>query len=113
MTTTTATFIHQGDAIDHVPATDLEAGAVVVQGALVGITTRSIPAGHLGALQLRGVFDVLRVTGGVIDVGSRLYWDEATMRVAAYDDSGANAYLGKAVRESGDTDATVRVRLEQ
>lgn len=108
-----ATFIHQGDAIDHVPATELDAGAVVVQGALVGITTRSIPAGHLGALQLRGVFDLPRVTGGVIGVGFRLYWDEANQRATTDDDSGANAYLGKAVRESGDTDTTVRVRLDQ
>ena len=109
----TATFIHQGDAIDHVPATDLDAGAVVVQDAIVGITTRSIPAGHLGALQLRGVFDLPRAAVGPLGVGVRVYWDQSAQQTTTDDAAGANAYLGKTVRESGDTDPTVRIRLEQ
>jgi predicted RecA/RadA family phage recombinase len=109
----TATFIHQGDAIDHVPATDLAAGAVVAQADLVGVATRSIPAGHLGALQLRGVFDFPRLSGGVIGVGFRLYWDDTAQVATTNDGSGANPYLGKAVREADDLDTIVRIRLEQ
>lgn len=109
----TAIYIHQGETIDYVATTDLDAGAVVVQGALVGITVLSIPAGHIGLLQLRGVFDVPRVTGGVISAGIRLFWDESKQRATIDDNSGANAYLGKAVFESGDTEATVLVLLDQ
>ncbi len=109
----TATFIHRGDAIDHVPPTDLPAGSVVVQASLVGVATHPIPAGHLGALQLTGVFDVPRTPGGVMGVGFRLYWDAASQMATIDDASGANSYLGRVVRESGDGDATVRIRLEQ
>jgi predicted RecA/RadA family phage recombinase len=107
----TATFIHQGDAIDHLPATDLDAGAVVVLTDLVGITTRSIPAGHLGALQLRGVFDLPKATGGgkAIAAGKKVYW-HPTNEVATTAANGA-VFLGNCVRDAGDNDATVRVRL--
>lgn len=108
-----ATFIHRGDAIEHVPAADLPAGSVVVLGALVGVAVQTIPTGHLGALQLTGVFELPRLVGGVIAVGTRLFWDAANQRATTDEAAGANAYLGKAVAESGDTAPTIRVRLEQ
>jgi len=106
----TATFIHQGDAIDHVPATDLPAGAVVVLTDLIGITTRPIPAGHLGALQLVGVFDVPKEAGLVLGVGAPAYWHAGSQEARATDDDGA-LFLGHVVAAAADTDATVRVRL--
>jgi len=44
----TATFIHDGNAIDYTPGSDVSAGDVVVQGELVGVTKRDIPANTLG-----------------------------------------------------------------
>ena len=107
----TATFIHQGDAIDHVPTTDLEAGSVVVLNDLVGITTRSIPAGHLGALQLRGVFDMPKRVGKdhVIATGKKVYWNP---NQSVVQDAPANSvFVGYAVRDAAGGDPTVRVRL--
>ena len=45
-----ATFIQQGAAVDYTPIADTDAGTVVVQGDLVGITKRDITAFSLAFL---------------------------------------------------------------
>jgi predicted RecA/RadA family phage recombinase len=92
----TAKFIHDGDSIDYTPATDVAAGDVVVQGDLVGIAKRDIPAGALGALAVTGVFDMPKLAnaGVTIAAGAKVYWAESPKVVMH--DSGAGPYLGKA-----------------
>ena len=111
----TAQFVHDGDSIDYTPGADTSAGAVVVQGDLVGITKLAIAAGTLGALAVTGVYDLPKATGAgtAIGAGVKLYWDEAEQVAKADDETGANKYLGKSVLAAGDDDASVRVRLEQ
>ena len=106
-----ATFIHQGQAIDHVPEHDLDAGDVVVQGRLVGITTREVPAGHMGALQLRGVFDVACDPLCGWSVGNKVWWsmrDRCAVSTERTDDY--NVYMGLAIRDHKPGQAT-SVRL--
>lgn len=110
-----AMFIHEGASIDYTPGTDTAAGAVVVQGELVGVAVRAIPADTLGALSVEGVFDFPKATGGgtAITAGAQLYWD-ATGEVATTSDGiGANKAIGKATLAAADADATVRARLSQ
>ena len=111
----TARFIHDGNAIDHTPGSDLAAGSVVVQGELIGITKRDIATGGLGTLELTGVFDLPKATGvgEAIAVGVEVYWDVAEQVAKTNDESGANKSLGKTVVAAGDDDETVRVRLSQ
>jgi predicted RecA/RadA family phage recombinase len=106
-----ATFIHRGDAINHIPTTDLPMGAVVVQGSLVGIANRPIPAGSLGSLTLEGVFDVPVTPGTTAAVGAPLYWDPATQIATSNAGSGANPPLGVVVQAIAATDTLARVRL--
>ena len=108
-----ARFIHLGDAIDHTPSEDVEAGDVVVQGDLVGIARLKIAAGKLGALAVRGVFDVTKATGSDtdIDAGANVYWDTSNQRSTKT--SSGNTLMGKAVAAAGDNDELVRVRLSQ
>ena len=109
------TFIHDGQAIDYTPAADVAAGDVVVQGELVGVAKTPIAANTAGSLAVVGVFDFPKTTGvgTAIAAGSKVYWD-ATNGVATTDDAlGANKLIGKTVRDAGDNDATVRVRLSQ
>ncbi len=111
----TAVYVHEGDSIDHTPAADVAAGDVVVQGELVGVAKTPIAANTAGSLAVVGVFDFPKTTGvgTAIAAGSKVYWD-ATNGVATADDGlGANKLLGKTVRDAGDNDATVRVRLSQ
>ena len=111
----TAQFIHDGNNIDYTPGADVSAGDVVVQSDLVGIAKLDIASGTLGALSVTGVFDLPKTAGvgEAIAAGAKVYWDVADAVAKTDSESGANAYLGKTVAAAGDTDATVRVRLEQ
>jgi predicted RecA/RadA family phage recombinase len=108
-----ATFIHDGNAIDYTPASDVAAGAVVVQSDLVGIAKRAIPVNTLGALHVTGVFDLPKTVGDDIDAGITLYWDETNQVVSKTDGSGTHKAIGKTVQYADDIATHVRVRLSQ
>jgi len=104
----TTIFIHDGDAIDITPSTDIAAGEVVVQGDLVCVSKRDIPANTLGAVATRGVFDFPK-GAGAIAAGAVAHWD-ATNGVATTTASG-NKRIGKAVLAAAAGDETVRALL--
>lgn len=106
-----ATFVHQGDCIDHTPAGDLATGEVVVQGDLVGIARTALAAGTLGSLAVAGVFDFAKAGGVAFTVGQVLYWDDAANVVTTT--SAGNKQLGKVVRAAASADVSVRLRLSQ
>lgn len=108
-----AKFIHDGDSIDYTPGVAVQAGDVVIQGDLIGIAKRDIAANTLGAIAVKGVFDVPKATGAGtgIGVGITVYWATGTQTATAT--SSGNKLLGKVVRGSADADAFVRVRLFQ
>ena len=110
-----ANFILQGAAIDYTPGSDVAAGDVVVQGDLIGIAKRPIPANELGALSIEGVFDLPKATGvgTAIAAGAIVYWDVGDSEAKEDSETGANKQLGKTVAAAGDNDTTVRVRLSQ
>jgi len=109
-----ARFVHDGNAVDYTPASDVAAGDVIQQEDLIAVAKRDIPAGTLGALHPTGVFDIPKNTGAGEDIpaGLLLYWDD-TNKVAAKPPASGNKILGKAVVAAADTDETVRVRLLQ
>ena len=111
----TATFIHDGKAIDYTPGAAVSAGDVVVQGELVGVAKVPIAANALGALAVTGVFDLPKATGvgTAITVGANVYWDVADTEAKEDSESGANKLIGKTVKAAADDDATVRVCLSQ
>ncbi len=73
-----ATYIHDGDAVDHIPATDLPCGAVVVLGQMVGIAHRPIPANALGSLAIEGVWDLPISPTLVFPAWSPVWWNPAS-----------------------------------
>lgn len=106
-----ATFVQDGRTIDHTPGSDVAAGAVVVQGELVGVAKVPIPANTLGALAVEGVFDFAKEPGLAIAAGANCYWkaaDEVVNTTAT-----GNKLVGKAIRAAAAGDATVRVRMSQ
>ena len=111
----TAQFVHDGKSIDYTPGSDVTAGDVVVQEDLVGVAKLDIASGALGALAVTGVFDFPKTAGqgSGIAAGAKVYWDVADGVAKTDDEAGANKYLGKVIAAAGDTDTTVRVRLEQ
>jgi predicted RecA/RadA family phage recombinase len=108
-----AKFIHDGNSIDYTPGSAVTAGAVVVQGELIGVAKVDIPANTLGALAVVGVFDFPKATGAgtAIAVGANCYWHTDTQQ--ANTTASGGKLIGKGVRAAADADATVRVRLAQ
>ena len=107
----TAIYIQDGDAIDHLPAAALPAGSVVVQGRLVGITPRPIPAGSIGALLVEGVFDLPIAPGVAAGIGDQVFWNPAT-GLATLDGTVVGvSYCGVAVLPISATDAAIRVLI--
>ncbi len=110
---TMATYVQDCDSVDYTPSQDVAAGSVVLQGDLIGVANRPIPANTLGALIVCGAFDVAKATGGGtgIAVGTTVYWDN-TNKVATAT-AGGNKLMGKVIKAAADADATVRVRFFQ
>ena len=108
-----ATFIHDGSSIDYTPGSAVTAGAVVVQGELVGVAKVPIPANTLGALAVEGVFDFPKATGGgtAITAGANCYWNAGAQQATTT--ATGNKLIGKCVRAAADADTTVRIRLMQ
>lgn len=107
-----ATFVQNGDFIDHVPAVDIPQGAIVVIGGLIGIAHRAIPAGTLGSIALTGVFEVPIAAGAVANAGDPVLYDPAVSQVVI----GGGAppglpRLGLLVRPLIATDTALRVLL--
>ncbi len=110
--TKTATFIHDGDAIDYTPTEDVVSKQIVVINDMIGVAYGPIAADKKGSLRTKGVYDFPQDTG-VIAAGTDIFWDESQGVATTDDDSGVNLWLGKSVPPaavSGDT--TVRVMLE-
>ena len=111
----TATFVHDGNAIDYTPGADVAAGDVVVQGELLGVARTPIASGVLGSLAVGGVFDFPKATGvgSAIGAGANVYWDVADVEAKEDAEAGANKLIGNTVAAATDDDETVRVRLSQ
>lgn len=105
-----ATYVHQGDRIDHTPSVALAAGQVVDLGVMVGVATEPIAAGEPGSLAIEGVFDFAKASALVVAVGDILYWDEATNQATKTQADG-EAVIGRAMRAAVDGDTAVRVKL--
>ena len=108
-------FVCEGNALDYTPSSDVAAGDVVVQADLIGVAKTPIPANTPGSLAISGVFDFPKATGTDtgIAAGANVYWDAADKQAKTDDESGGNKLLGKTIQSAADSDATVRVRLNQ
>ena len=111
----TATYIHEGLAIDYTPGADVSAGDVIVQNDLVGVTKRDIPANTLGSLSLAGVFDFPKATGGgsAIGVGLDVYWDEGNSEATTDSAAGVNKKIGRSIAAADDDATAARIRVGQ
>lgn len=98
-----------GESIDHTPSSDVAAGDIVVRGNLVCVAKLDIPAGELGAVATRGLFEAVKDDSDLAD-GDPVYWDDdgdpvggtaGTGAFSGSDDSGANKFAGYAVGAAG------------
>lgn len=107
-------YVSSGDIVEYTnpsSTTAIDAGAGVLQGQLFGIAAEAIPALRLGALIVRGIFDIPKSTAAstAITAGANVYWDNTNKLATAT--VGTNVLIGKCVKAAVDGDATVRVLI--
>lgn len=71
-----AIYKQRGDAVDYTPSSAVTGGDVVVLDGRIGIARQDIAADKAGSLAVRGVFEIVKVTGAFND-GAVLYRDAA------------------------------------
>lgn len=108
-----------GQYIDYTPGSAVAAGAVVVQGTLVGIATEAIAANVKGALCVFCQADVPKDTSNLSAVGTAIYWDADGDPYGGDSGSGAftstatgNTFAGWCLATAGATTGTVRALIQ-
>ena len=101
-----ANYVQRGEYIDIVPESKVNAGDVVVQGDLVGISKLDIEAGKLGAIATTGVYDVEK-GNEAFAAGAKAYWDGGKATATAE----GNTRIGLAVQAAAASSPTVRILL--
>lgn len=104
-----ALFIHDGDAIDYRPTTNVAAGDVVVINDLVGVAKRDIPANTLGALAVTGVFEFGLEEPDGVAMGETVYWNSHDGWVMNDSDGGAALRIGVAVSPPYTKNSSTRI----
>jgi predicted RecA/RadA family phage recombinase len=112
-----ATYVQSGQVVDYTATADVSAGAVVVQGYMVGVANSAIASNELGSLTVQGVFDVVQKAEAITN-GVAVYWDAtgnpyggtAGTGAATRSPSGAT-FMGFALKTTTAVDATVRIAL--
>jgi len=94
-----ADFIAEGNDIAYTPGANVAQGAVVVQADLVGVAKRAIAANTLGALSVRGVFNIDKLSTDVVTAGAILYWDVANSRATIT--ASTHKVFGRAIAAAG------------
>lgn len=101
-----ATYVQRGEYIDIVPDSKVNAGDVVVQGDLAGVSKLDIEAGKLGAIATTGVYDVEKGSEAFA-AGAKAYWDGEKATATAE----GNTRIGLAVQAADASSPTVRILL--
>ena len=103
-----ATFKHGSPLmVDHTPGSAVSAGDIIVVGSNARIAHKDIGANELGAVaQAGGVYAVTKGTdtGDGWSDGDEIYWDNTANEATT--DSTDDAFLGFAIGDAADSDAT-------
>jgi len=102
-------FVQVGDVLDYSPAGAVAGGAVVVIGARIGIAVADIAANTVGALRVKGVAEVAKLSGDAVAQGALLYWDAANSRLTTT--ASGNVLAGYAAKAAGAGVTTVWLHL--
>lgn len=102
-----ASYVQDGDVIDHTPASAVAAGEVVVIGSLVAVAPRPIAANALGALSVEGVWEMPCASGATGAQGSAINW----YAVSGVAHASTGVAAGKLAKARLADDTTVHVIL--
>ncbi len=102
-------YIQPGTVLDHVAATAITSGQIVLMGKRVGVALGDAAIGQTVSVQVKGVFNSPKVTANVVAQGALLYWDDTAKLLTTT--ATANTAAGYAAAAASGTDTTVDIAL--
>lgn len=102
-------YIQPGEVLDHTAAAVITSGSGVLIGKRLGVALGDAAIGDTIALQVKGVFNLPKLSTDVIAQGDVLYWDNTNKRLTSTATS--NTAAGYAAAASGAGVATVNIAL--
>lgn len=105
----TTKYVMSGETIDYVAGSNISSGQVVVVGARVGVALAAIASGATGAVRVKGIFTLAKLSTDVVAQGALLYWDNANTRLTTT--SAGNTLAGYATVAAGNGVSTVDINL--
>jgi predicted RecA/RadA family phage recombinase len=102
-------FVQIGDVLDYTPGSAVASGAVVVMGVRIGIAVADIAANQTGAVRVKGVVELAKLSTDTPAQGALLYWDAANARLTTT--ATDNVLAGYAAKAAGNGATTVWLHL--
>lgn len=102
-------YIQPGEVLDHVAAAAIISGQVVLLGLRIGVALGNAAIGATVAVQVKGVFNLPKVTANVVTQGALLYWDNTAKLLTTVPT--ANTLAGYATAAASGTATTVNISL--
>jgi predicted RecA/RadA family phage recombinase len=102
-------FVQIGDVLDYTPVSAVSSGAVVVMGVRIGIAVADIAANATGAVRVKGVVELAKLSTDTPAQGALLYWDSTNSRLTTT--ASGNTLAGYAAKAAGNGTTTVWLHL--
>lgn len=103
-------YVMSGDVLDYTASgAAVASGAVVKTGVRIGVALADIADGDTGAVRVRGVFTIAKLSTDVVAQGDLLYWDDTNDRLTTTATS--NTLAGYAAAAAGNGTTTVQISL--
>lgn len=111
-TTSYATYVQRGEALDYTNGTEavIPAGSVVSLTTRIGVAGTDINPGAIGSVHVVGVFTMDKTASEDVKIGDALYFDTATGKITKTGTT-STPPAGFAAAPSGTTEATVQVNI--
>ncbi len=102
-------YVAPGDVWTHTPGSAVANNAIVLMGATVGVALAAIPANTPGAVAVKGVFTLPKLSTDTVAQGALLYWDNGNTRLTTT--VGSNVLAGRAAAPAASGVAAVEISL--
>lgn len=109
-----AVYRYEGEAIDYTPAAALTGGQVIqLADGRAAVSPTDLAAGVKGAVQVCGVYRLLKTASIVILDGGKVFWDHSANKAHYKTVNDRDFYVGTAVGDSASSDTTVDVAFNR
>lgn len=105
----TSKFIMSGDVVDYVAGSAISNGQVLLIGKRIGVALVAIANGATGAVMVRGIFTIAKLSTDVVAQGDLLYWDAGNSRLTTT--ASGNTQAGYATKAAGSGVTTVEISI--